>query len=312
VGTQGGQRNISDLVFRLRVRALCCRIRVSHSAGRAVRLPALVIGVVLAFAVVAVPMTDGRAAHAQSGGLQAANVALVRARTAERAAFFVLLTEREQSDRARYINALARNDRNAAMARLARSRAQTSLEDRRMRAVVLDSYVAGGTVDTLASVLTSGSATAGPGLGRLYTAVAQAEAMSRLQQALEVEEISQSRRDEAQRLADEAARALTDQLDAELRAEGSLVTAREQARLRTAEQDRAMAGVWGGVGGSWWQHGRGGRGLIHHGSHSCSPHWPVRCPTVRSVGVRIPSSPRKWRGIRVLISVPRQELRFLP
>ncbi len=262
MGTQGGQRNISDLVFGLRVRALCRRLRVSPSAGRAVRLPALVIGVVLAFAVVAVPMTDGRAAHAQSGGLQAANVALVRARTAERAAFFVLLTEREQSDRARFFNAVARNDRNAAMARLARSRAQTSLEDRRMRAVVLDSYVAGGTVDTLASVLTSGSATAGPGLGRLYTAVAQAEAMSRLQQALEVEEISRSRRDEAQRLADEAARALTEQLDAELRAEGSLATASEQARLRTAEQDRAMAGVWGGVGGSWRCDGGGRPGTV--------------------------------------------------
>jgi len=225
-------------------------------------LPALVVGALLAVAIVMVPPGGGSSAHAQSGGLQAANVALVRARNAERAAFFALLNEREQTDRSRYVNAVARNERNAASARLARSKAQVSFDDRRMRAVVLDSYVAGGTVDALASVLTSGTATAGPGLGRMYTSISQTEALSRLGQSQAIEAENALRRDEAQRVADEAAALLAEQLEAESRAAQNLSAAQEQAINRAAEQERAMAAVWGGVGGSWRCDGGGRPGTV--------------------------------------------------
>lgn len=227
-----------------------------------VSLSALVVAMLIAVAIVVVPVGDRQAAHAQSGGLEAANVALVRARNAERAAFFALLTQRQQTDLARYANAVARNERNAASARFARSRAQVSLDDRRMRAVVLDSYVAGGTVDALASVLTSGTATAGPGLGRMYTSMSQTEAFARLRLSRATEAEVGLARDAARRRADEAAVALVEQLLVESQAEGALTAAQELARSRSVEQERAMAAVWGGAGGSWRCDGGGRPGTV--------------------------------------------------
>lgn len=272
------------------------------ASGCCIRLPTLMVGVLIAVAIAVVAVADARPVLAQSGGLQAANVALVRARIAERDAFFALRTERERTDRARYVDAVARNERNAASARLARSRAQTSFDDRRMRAVVLDSYVAGGTVDALASVLTSGSATAGPGLSRMYTSMSHMEAMSRLRQARTAEEVARARRDEAQRIADDAARALVAQRDTELRAEEDLATAREQARRRTAEQDRAMAAVWGGVGGSWRCDGGGRPGTVDTiGSLVASRQVGQRFDGLRAgqlvspIANAVPDSPFGWR-----------------
>lgn len=215
---------------------------------------------VCAFVVVSVG--DAQPAEAQSGGLQSANVALVRARNAERAAFYAVLTERELTQRARYFHAIARSDFLTASARLARAKAQVSFDDRRMRAVVLDSYVAGGTVDALGAVLTSGTATAGPGLARMYSAMSQIEAMARLRESIVWRDRVESLRNEAQVVADEAARQLAEQIESEAQADRALVTAQEQARRRTAEQDRAMASVWGGVGGSWRCDGGGRPGTV--------------------------------------------------
>jgi murein DD-endopeptidase MepM/ murein hydrolase activator NlpD len=218
--------------------------------------------VTLVVCAVVVVSVDARPAHAQSSGLQAANVALVRARNAERAAFYTLLVERQLTERFQFLHAVARRDLMKASARSARAKAQVSLDDRRRRVVVIESYVAGGTVDALGSVLTSGTATSGPGLARMYSAMSHTEAMTRLQESIVWRGRVDVLRDEAQIFADEAARQLADQVESESQAVRDFITAQQQVRIRIDEQERAMAAVWGSVGGSWRCDGGGRPGTV--------------------------------------------------
>lgn len=189
-------------------------------------------------------------AQAQSGGLQAANVALVRARTVARDAFVTVLVERDRTEQARRVDELARAASAFADAELAAAIEATLEAERTMRAIVVHSYVSGGTVDTLASVLTEGTATVGPGLGRMYSVMSQQEAVARLRQAQAEQQAAQQRADEARETAAQTAQALGDQVEAERRADQALVDAQAAVVSRASEQARIMLAVWGGAGGS--------------------------------------------------------------
>lgn len=220
-----------------------------HTArSQAARLAAtLVVTLAVAVATTVVPLPP---ASAQSGGLQAANVALVRARSAARDAFLTVLVERDRTEQARRVNELAQAASSFADAELEAAVNATREAERTMRAIVVHSYVSGGTVDTLASVLTEGTATVGPGLGRMYSVMSQQEAVARLRQAQDDQRAAQQRADEARETATQTADAFDAQLQAEQRADQALVAAQSAVVARSSEQARAMAAVWGGVGGS--------------------------------------------------------------
>lgn len=191
------------------------------------------------------------AAPMVGGSLEAANLALVRAREGVVTAGDALSEATDARDAAASEAAAAERSLARATRRATTTRRRAEADAERVRAFAITSYISGGDPASLAVGLAKGSGGDTTAVPRVYTASAVAEAVrlrraseevaARAEERRQVEEVA-AREAEARRVAAE---------ESEVLAGVALLAARDAEVAATQAQERAMAAVWGGQSGSW-------------------------------------------------------------
>ena len=191
------------------------------------------------------------AAPLVGGSLEAANLAVVRAREAVVTSGYRLGEAADTLGAATAEAAAAKRSLTRAARRASTARRRAEADAERVRAFAITSYISGGDPASLAVGLARGSVGDTTALPRAYTAAAVAEAV-RLRRASDAAAArAEERRREAAAAADAAeSRSIVAEEDHVL-AGVALLAARDAEVAATQAQERAMAAVWGGQPGSW-------------------------------------------------------------